>query len=383
MARTRKRRIAILTGGGDCPGLNAVIRAVVKTAQNVHGWEVYGVRSGVEGFLMPGGKGLQRLHREDIAGILPRGGTIIGASSRCNIFAVPQKNGTTKDESAQVIKQLEKKHIDALITVGGDGTQTMARMFQDLGINVIGVPKTIDNDLMGTDRTFGFDTAVGVVSGAIDRLYTTAESHHRVMLVEVMGRDSGFIALHGGLAGGAEVILIPEIPYDPDRLAEKISARVRHGRSFSIVIVSEGARRPKGAQVYQAGPNPSTGKRRLGGISFQVAEELRERIDLTVRNVVLGHTQRGGTPSPYDRVLATAMGNHAVKLIAEGAFGRMVALKGARMSSVTLAQATRRTRKVGRSGDLVRAAREMGISFAAADGSDDAFVEHRQKHGAP
>ncbi len=383
MARTRKRRIAILTGGGDCPGLNAVIRAVVKTAQNEHDWEVYGVRSGVEGFLVPGGKGIERLHRKDIAGILPRGGTIIGASSRCNIFAVPQKNGTTKDESGRVVKLLEKKRIDALITVGGDGTQMMAKKFEDLGINVIGVPKTIDNDLMGTDRTFGFDTAVGVVAGAIDRLYTTAESHHRVMLVEVMGRDSGFIALHGGLAGGAEVILIPEIPYDPDRLAKKISSRAEHGRSYSIVIVSEGARRPKGAKVYQGGPNPSTGKSRLGGISYQIAAELRERIDLTVREVVLGHTQRGGTPSPYDRVLATAMGNHAVRLIAEGNFGRMVALRGDKMKSVTLARATRGIRKVAKGGDLVRTAREMGISFAAADGSDDAFIERQHEHGAP
>ena len=278
---------------------------------------------------------------------------------------------------------LKAKHIDGLITVGGDGTQTMAKRFSDMGIPVVGVPKTIDNDLRGTDRTFGFDTAVGVVAQAIDRLYTTAESHHRVMLVEVMGRDSGFIALHGGLAGGAEVILIPEIPYDPARIAAKVKARVKHGRRYSIVVVSEGARRPKGEQVFQSEVNVSTGKKRLGGLSYAIADELREHVDLAVRNVVLGHTQRGGTPSPYDRVLATSLGAEAVRLLAEDKHGVMVALKGTAIRNVPLSTPAGRIKRVKPGGQLVRTARQLGISFAAADGSDDPWADRRTQHGAP
>lgn len=383
MPKKRKRRIAILTGGGDCPGLNAVIRAVVKTAQNDFGWEVYGVRNGVEGFLVPRGAGVTHLTRDAIAGILPRGGTILGASNRLNIFAVPGRGGALEDKSHVVQRVLDAKHIDGLITVGGDGTQTMAKRFSDMGIPVVGVPKTIDNDLRGTDRTFGFDTAVGVVAEAIDRLYTTAESHHRVMLVEVMGRDSGFIALHGGLAGGAEVILLPEIPYDPARIAAKVESRVKHGRRYSIVVVSEGARRPKGEQVFQSDVNVSTGKKRLGGLSYTIAEELREHVDLAVRNVVLGHTQRGGTPSPYDRILATALGAEAVRLLAEDTHGVMVALKGTAIKSVPLSTPAGRIKRVNPKGQLVRTARQLGISFAAADGSDDPWADRRDRHGAP
>ncbi len=379
----RAKRIAILTGGGDCPGLNAVIRAVVRTAQNVHGWEVYGVRSGVEGFLEPRDEGLIRLDRDDVAGTLVRGGTILGASNRCDLFAVPRKKGPPKDESHRVGKLFARKKIFGLIAVGGDGTMRMAERLNKQGIPVVGVPKTIDNDVRGTDRTFGFDSAVGVVADAIDRLYTTAESHHRVMLVEVMGRDTGWIALHGGLAGGAEVVLLPEIPYDPERIAAKVKARVEHGRRYSIVVVSEGARRPKGAMVYRQGGAEGHLIDRLGGVSYRVAEELREHIDLEVRNIVLGHIQRGGSPSPLDRTLASLMGNHAVTLAAKKQFGRMVALKSSGMNSVTLATAARGPRKVTPRGRLVRAAREMGISFAAANGSDDAFSDARRAHGAP
>jgi 6-phosphofructokinase 1 len=377
----RPRRIAILTGGGDCPGLNAVIRAVVKSARNVHGWDVYGVRNGVEGFLEPGGKGVFPLSRADIAGILPRGGTILGASNRLDIFRVPDARGRERDRSAKVGQVLKAKGIDALITVGGDGTQTMALKFQALGIPVVGVPKTIDNDLSATDRTFGFDTAVGVVAGAIDRLYTTAESHHRVMLVEVMGRHTGWIALHGGLAGGAEIILIPEIPYDPARIAEYVALRARHGRGFSIVVVAEGASRPDGELVWREGDPSDPVARRLGGVSWRIAEELESVAKLEVRPVVLGHVQRGGTPSPFDRVLASRMGAHAVQMIAERRFGRMVALRSTKIVDVDLAQAVRRLKRIDPKGQLVRSAREMGISFAAADGSDDAYNTKRERGG--
>ncbi len=375
------RRIAILTGGGDCPGLNAVIRAVVKSAVNVHGWEVYGVRDGIEGFLAPDDGGLFRLGRDDIAGILPRGGTILGASNRLDIFRVKDASGGEVDRSAVVAEAMRARRIDALITVGGDGTQTMALRLAEQGVPVVGVPKTIDNDLLGTDRTFGFDTAVGVVAEAIDRLYTTAESHHRVMLVEVMGRHTGWIALHGGLASGAEVVLIPEIPYDPRRIVEHVALRARLGRRFSIVVVSEGAVRPDGENVWQEGTPDEARLRRLGGIAFRLTEEIASISDLEVRPVVLGHVQRGGTPSPFDRVLATRMGAHAIELVAAGRTGRMVALRGAAMTDVPLADVAHRVRSIDRHGDLVRAAREVGISFAAADGSDDAWRAGRERSG--
>jgi 6-phosphofructokinase 1 len=377
----RIRRIAILTGGGDCPGLNAVIRAVVRTAQNVHGWEVWGVRDGVEGFLAPRDEGLVRLTRDDVAGTLVRGGTILGASNRCDLFAV-RRGGTVHDESGRVLRTFRRRGISALITVGGDGTQCMAQRLHTLGVPVVGVPKTIDNDVRGTDASFGFNTAVGVVGEAIDRLYSTAESHHRVMMVEVMGREAGWIALHGGLAGGAEVILIPEIPYDPERIATKVQARVRYGRRYSIVVVAEGARRPGGPQVYQGG-GQDVGRARLGGVSWRIAEEVGRLTDLEVRTIVLGHTQRGGSPSPLDRILASRMGHHATTLVAEGRFGSMVALRGPSLRAVPLERVARGPRRVPRNGPLVRAARELGISFAAADGSDDAYAEARRRHGAP
>jgi len=246
---------------------------------------------------------------------------------------------------------------------------------------VVGVPKTIDNDLAETDRTFGFDTAVGVVTGAIDRLYTTAESHHRVMLVEVMGRHTGWIALHGGMAGGAEVILIPEIPYDPQRIADHVAVRAGSGRRFSIVVVAEGAARPDGDLVWREGDPKDVVQRRLGGVAWRIADELEALSDLEVRPVVLGHVQRGGSPSPYDRVLASRMGAHAVEMIAAGKTGRMVALRGTEIQDVDLARAVRKIKSIDPQGQLVRSARAMGISFAAADGSDDAWQEGRAAGG--
>ena len=321
------------------------------------------------------------MERDEIAGILPRGGTILGANNRFNIFAVPREKGDPHDLSTRVLSVIKRKRIRAVITVGGDGTQAIATRLSDMGVPVVGVPKTIDNDLRGTDRTFGFDSAVRVVAQAIDRLYTTAASHHRVMCVEVMGRNAGWIALHGGLAGGAEVILIPEIPYDPDAIAKKIESRVQHGRRFSVVVVSEGAAREGGTLVYRQGSEEDGA--RLGGVSFQVAEELRTRTSLEVRNIVLGHTQRGGSPTAFDRILATRMGEHAVSLIDKERYGHMVALRGTKLTSVPLERATRAIKRVRPNGQLVACARSLGISFGAADGSDDSYFEARTRHGVP
>jgi 6-phosphofructokinase 1 len=382
MVRKRRRRLAILTGGGDCPGLNAVIRAVVKTAENEHDADVLGIRDGFEGFLAKGDSGISRIDRRDIAGILPLGGTILGASNRCDLFAV-KRGGKTVDESGRVPRLLRRHRVSGLIVVGGEGTHKAARDLHKKGVPVVGVPKTIDNDLGGTDVTFGFDTAVGVASEAIDRLHSTAASHHRVMCVEVMGRHAGWIALHAGLAGGADVILLPEIPYDPDRIADRVASRARRGRRFSIVVVAEGARRPDGAKVYRTGEGRDPIADRLGGLSFRVAQELSERTGLSVRNTVLGHVQRGGSPSPFDRVLATRFGVHAVRMVVERRFGRMASLRDGEVVDVPIVEAVARLKTVDPRGDLVRAAREVGVSFAAADGSDDPYARRRSRHGAP
>ena len=376
------RRIAILTGGGDCPGLNAVIRAVVKTAENVHGWEVYGVRDGFEGFLAPRGRGIFRLDRRDIAGILPRGGTILGASNRVNLCAV-ERDGRLVDESRRVPKLLGSLGITGLVLVGGEGTHLAGLRLAELGVPVVGVPKTIDNDLGGTDVTFGFDTAVNIASEALDRLHSTAASHHRVMLLEVMGRHAGWIALHAGIAGGADVILIPEIPFDAKRIADRISSRMRHGRRFSIVVVAEGAKLGGGPPVFRTGKGLDPILDRLGGVSARVADALGSFPGLSIRSTILGHVQRGGTPSAFDRVLATRFGVHAVETLAAGKSGVMVALSGTEIVTVPIAQAVAKLKTVDPDGAAVRAARDLGISFGAIDGSDDAFFAKRKMHGAP
>ena len=356
------RTIAILTGGGDCPGLNAVIRAVVRSAVLRHGWRVIGIEDGFDGLV-----GTSRVRELDLAavrGILPRGGTILGTSNRGNPLAYPVQTAegvALVDVSAQVVANFRASGADALIAVGGDGTLKIARRLQDLGMPMVGVPKTIDNDLRGTDVTFGYHTAVGIVTEALDRLHTTAESHHRVMIVEVMGRDAGWIALEAGLAGSADVILIPEIPFDLEAVCHAISARRQHGSRFSIVVVAEGAHPRGGGKVVQATAADNLGVERLGGVGALVSRAIGERLAVETRGVVLGHVQRGGSPVPFDRILGTRFGVRATELVARGKYGRMVALRGRSVIDVEISAAVDALNRVEADGELVRTAEALGI----------------------
>lgn len=356
------KRIGILTGGGDAPGLNAVIRAAVKTAINQYGCEVFGIRNGYDGFIEE--NGITPLNMENVRGILPRGGTILGAANRGNPYARKVlRNGkeVTIDVSDQIVKGIKRLKLDALLVLGGDGTLHIAHELYQKGVPVIGVPKTIDNDIGGTDITFGFDTALNIATEAIDRLHTTAEAHHRVMVLELMGRDAGFITLHAGVAGGADVILIPEIPFTYEAVATKIHQRVEHGTLFSIVAVSEGAKPAGGAKIYSRGGD-EVYVPRLGGIS-QVVGEYLEKQGFETRVTVLGHLQRGGMPSAFDRWLATRYGAAAVRIAAQGKFDRMVALHAARIVDIPLAEALAVPKRVEVNGDAVLTARDIGISF--------------------
>ncbi|MEY7971863.1 6-phosphofructokinase [Saccharomonospora xinjiangensis] len=321
-------RVGVLTGGGDCPGLNAVIRAVVLKGVEVHGWEIFGFREGWRGPLT--GKG-DWLSRDDVEGIITRGGTILG-SSRTNPYK--EEGG-----AATIKRVLAEKGIDALVAIGGEDTLGVAGRLYEEGVKVVGVPKTIDNDLGATDYTFGFDTAVHIATEAIDRLHTTAESHHRALVVEVMGRHAGWIALHSGLAGAASVILVPERPFSVDKVVEWVQRRFE--REYApIIVVAEGALPEGGAEVLQSGEKDAFGHVRLGGVGTWLADEIAARTGKESRAVVLGHTQRGGTPTAYDRVLATRFGLHAVDAVADGDFGVMVALRGTEITRVKLAEAT-------------------------------------------
>jgi 6-phosphofructokinase 1 len=326
------RRIGILTGGGDCPGLNAVIRAVVRKGVGHHGLEVLGIREGWLG-LMTGN--LTPLGLDDISGILPKGGTIL-RTSRTNPFK-------TEDGPRRVLENLTTHRIDALIPVGGEDTLGVALKFAEQGVRLVGIPKTIDNDLDCTDYTFGFDTAVTTATDAIDRLHTTAESHHRVMVVEVMGRHAGWIATVAGIAGGADCILVPEVPFDIEEVCELVQKRKARGKDFSIVVVAEGAK-PKGSgvQVTSTDKVDAFGHVRLGGIGTVVSEEIERRTGIETRVTILGHVQRGGSPTPFDRVLATRFGIKAVDMVVAGDFGKMVALQGNRIVAVPLADAVKR-----------------------------------------
>lgn len=356
------KRIAILTGGGDAPGLNAVIRAAVKTAINQYGCEVIGVRDGYDGFIDE--KGILPLGLADVRGLLPRGGTILGAANRGNPFArkvIRDGQEVTIDVSDEIVRGIERLKLDALLVLGGDGTLHIAHELSKKGVPIIGVPKTIDNDIGGTDVTFGFDTALTIATEAIDRLHTTAESHHRVMVLELMGRDAGFIALHSGVAGGADVILIPEIPFKFESVVAKVRQRAEGGTHFSIMAVSEGARPAGGEKVFSRGGD-EVYVPRLGGIS-QVVGEYIEKQGFETRVTVLGHLQRGGTPTAFDRWLATRYGAAAVRVAAQGRFDRMVALDSGKVLDIPLGEAIAIPKRVDIYGDAVLTARNTGISF--------------------
>jgi 6-phosphofructokinase 1 len=357
------KKIGILTGGGDCPGLNAVIRAVVKNAIFHYRLEVVGFLEGYLGLI----KNMVRpLRPADASGILHQGGTILGTSNRDNPFRFPvtmRGKKTFRDVSDQAIRNLRRNKVDALIAVGGDGSLTIAYQLYKKGIPIVGIPKTIDNDLWGTDVTFGFNTALHTAMEAIDKIQTTAASHHRVMVVEVMGRYAGWIALEAGIAGGGDVILIPEIPYDMEKICEVVRERYGYGKRSSIVVVAEGAKPRKGEVVVQKMVEDSTDPVRLGGIGYKVGNEIEKRTGLETRVTVLGHIQRGGSPIAYDRILATRYGAEAVELVMKGKFGRMICLRGLKIDSIGLNRIQGDQRKVSPSGDLVKTARSIGISF--------------------
>jgi ATP-dependent phosphofructokinase / diphosphate-dependent phosphofructokinase len=361
MEKTMKR-IGILTGGGDAPGLNAVIRAAVKTAIYEYGCEVIGIRNGYDGFL--DAKGMVPLGIENVRGILPRGGTILGTANRGNPYArkvIRDGQEIIVDVSDEIIHEMEKLKMDALLVLGGDGTLRSAHELCMKGAPVIGVPKTIDNDIGGTEFTFGFDTAVNTATDAIDKLHSTAEAHHRVMVLELMGRNAGFIALHAGIAGGADAILIPEIPFRFEKVVAKVRERVERGMDFSILAVSEGAKPLDGEQVFSRAGNEIYTPR-LGGIGNRVGEFV-EQAGYETRVTVLGHLQRGGSPTPFDRWLATRFGAAAVRLASQGKFDRMVALHAGDIIDVPLQEALSIPKRVNVHGDEVIAARGMGISF--------------------
>jgi 6-phosphofructokinase 1 len=356
-------RIAISTGGGDAPGLNAVIRAAVLSAID-RGWDVLGIKRGFAGLL--GEDEVIPLTRDSVRGIAHMGGTILRTTNRGNPFQYPveQADGSFVeiDRSDELMDSARRYGIDAVITIGGDGSLLIAQRLHEKGMKIVGVPKTIDNDVSGTITTFGFDTAVTTALEAIDKLHTTAESHSRVIVLEVMGRHAGFIALHSGLAGTADVILIPEIPYDLDRVCEKVMARDRAGRHFSIVVVAEGAY-PKGGEVSTLGESLPGQAKRVGGIADSIAREIHECTGKETRSLVLGHLQRGGMPTGYDRLLATRFGGAAVRAVADEAWGHMVALQSPHIVYVPIEEALREPKRVDPVHDTVLTARSTGISF--------------------
>jgi ATP-dependent phosphofructokinase / diphosphate-dependent phosphofructokinase len=348
------KRVGILTGGGDCPGLNAVIRAAVRTLIRDYDLDVVGIQLGFEGLLT---RSIVPLGGEQIRGILPKGGTLLRTTNRGNPFQYPSAEGLV-DRSQECIDNIHDLGIDGIIAIGGDGTLKIAQRLCDKGIPMVAVPKTIDNDLAATDYTFGFHTAVAVATDAVDRLHTTAESHDRVMILEVMGRNAGWIALYSGIAGGADIILVPEIPYHPEAIVRMITERKAEGAKFDIVVVAEGAKRLGGEEAYL-----DKEKRRLGGIAYQVAEDIQQQIDLEIRVTVLGHIQRGGSPIAFDRILASRFGKAAADLVATGKFGYMVAVRGDEIVSVPIADAVSRPKYVDPAGELVATARSLGVSF--------------------
>ena len=359
-----RRRIAVLTGGGDAPGLNAVVRAIVKTAEGDYGWDVLGVIDGFDGFIRDGG--VKQMTMSDVRGILPEGGTILGTANRGNPFV--RKQVTAGGETVfvdildEMVNRIGELGVDGIVAIGGDGTLGASMQLIERGCLIVGVPKTIDNDLGGTDQTFGFDTALNTATDAVDKLHTTAASHRRAIVVEVMGRNAGWIAMGAGLAGGADVILIPEIPFKINSVCKRLKNRMTLGSKFSIVVVAEGAM-PEGGQAMYKSSGDTMYVPRLGGIGPYVSEQIEKNTSQESRVVVLGHLQRGGRPTPYDRLLGTRYGVAAVRMIAEGKIGHMVALRGTEISSVPIAQAVASHKIVDPSGELVNTARGLGISM--------------------
>lgn len=363
MAKQRIKKIAVLTGGGDCPGLNAVIRAVTKTAVNRYKLEVWGIEDGYEGLIEDR---IRPLSYDDVSGILTVGGTILGSSNTSNPFSYPVQSGeriVRRDVSDACIANLKKRGIEALICIGGDGTMASAGDFAKKGLTVMGVPKTIDNDVWGTDITFGFNTAVTTATEAIDKIHTTASSHHRVMIVEVMGRYAGWIALHAGVAGGSDVILMPEIPYRLDKIADYVLARSKKGRRFSIITVAEGAKPKDGKQVVYEIIKDSPDPIRLGGVSGVLADQLAKVTGLSCRAVNLGHVQRGGSPTPFDRVLATNFGHYALELLMKGQINNLVVWKDGKLGDMPLSRIAGKIKTVKLNDPLIAAARAVGTSF--------------------
>ena len=356
------KRIGLLTGGGDCPGLNAVIRAVTKCAIVDHGLEVVGIADGFLGLIEDR---VGSLGMNDVSDILTRGGTILGANNRIDTTRYPVvEHGETvyRDVTGQAVARLHQHKIDALVVIGGDGTMWVANQFVQHGVNCIGVPKTIDNDLWGTDVTFGFASAVSVASDALDRIHTTAASHHRVMIVEVMGRNAGWIALHAGIASGADIILIPEIAFDVNAICEFIKQRERRGRRFTIICCSEGARPRDGEQTFELDhtrPDPV----RLGGISRVIAPQIEKLTGDEARTTILGHVQRGGTPVPEDRVLGTRFGHAAVDALMRGRCNQLVAMQHNQMTAVDLQSIAGKQRIVPADHPLIEVAKAVGTSF--------------------
>jgi phosphofructokinase-like protein len=363
---TKIKKVLVLTGGGDCPGLNAVIRGIVKRARKEKDWEVYGSIEGFNGVFHEPNE-IVRLTTRKTAGIHIKGGTILKTTNKASPIKYPvtQPDGTVKfiDRSDELVKKLNALKFDAVINIGGDGSQRISKVLQDKGINIIGVPKTIDNDLSSTDVTFGFQTAVQIATDSFDKLVTTAESHHRVMIMEVMGRDAGWIALHTAIAGGAEICLIPEIPYNIERIVKRIMIRYKKGRGFANIVIAEGAKAKEGKVTASKGEKGSEHVR-LGGVAYQLSKQLKDAgLKAEIRETVLGHTLRGGTPVAFDRVLASLFGVKAFELALAGQFGKMVTYKGNDISSISLEEAVREYHTVNKDSYIVQAAKGLGISF--------------------
>ncbi len=353
----RKKRIGVLTSGGDCPGLNPAIRAVTKTAILCHDMEVVGIKDGFEGLIE---NRTRKLVWEDVSGILTLGGTILGTTNLTNPFANGEEK---KDVSSQALENFTRLKLDALVCIGGDGTFHIAHRFHQLGVPLVGIPKTIDNDVSATDFTIGFDSAVAVATEAIDNVHSTAESHHRVMILEVMGRYAGWLALYAGVAGGGDVILMPEFSFDLQKIMAELKRRSRIGKRFSLVVAAEGVKLKGSELVIKRKVKGSTERIRLGGVSYRIAEKIEKTAGLETRVIVLGHLQRGGKPTDFDRILATQFGKLAVDLIRERKFGYMTSVQEGKITSVPLRKGIAALKTVPLDFPLIQAARAVGTCF--------------------